>query len=157
VNARQLVTLARLHAPASIRARVANPRLFTPGPITEAEWYWLVSLGWWSDGSSRSLDTIEGIRIGRSGAAYADAYLPANRHDFFYELGRIFGLDDRFKAEADEDYCRGCLVSLRLNRSGWRLRRGEARVWFRRLALRIGGRHAWHDDPKISHAPARAA
>jgi hypothetical protein len=159
VTAAQLALLAELRAPASIRRRLYSPAAFTLGPITREEWEWLVGLGWISDGSSRSLDNIEGIRIGRSGTDYADAPYPANRHDFWYELGRLFRLGSAFKLAADRDYRDCCIVSLRLNLVGLNMRKGVARAHVRYYALRAFGRGAWTAEPQVTRReqPSAAA
>ena len=64
-------------------------------PPTREMWDQMIRDGWAGpEGSSMSRDHIAGVRIGRTGAAFADAFenghwLPANLHDWAYLLGRV--------------------------------------------------------------------
>jgi hypothetical protein len=129
--------------PLSILRRLQRPEDFTRGPITREEWEWLVAGDWHCDGSSNSLDDIEGVRIGRSGVDYADANLPANRHDFWYALGRVFKLGAAFRAAADADYrdqCKQRVGAALIGVNAWKGRRRAEARW---LVLRVAGRRAF--------------
>jgi hypothetical protein len=120
------------------------------GRIQRDEWDYLVAGGWTNDGSSCSLDSIFGVRIGITSTDYdAAAHLPANRHDFFYELGRACRLADEYKAAADADYRDGCAARVSLTLIGWRRSVGVSRARWRWLALRSPlSRRAWEGAPK---------
>lgn len=131
-----------------VLCRIASgPTGWTLGPIRLQEWHWLVVQGWESDGSSCSLDDIEGVRIGRSGAAFADADLPANRHDFFYALGRLLLQRHRdsaaFRKAADAGYRDDCARCVAAALIGWRVTAGALRARARYVALRLFGHGAW--------------
>lgn len=93
------------------------------------------------DGSSASLDDIEGIRIGISGPEYRPR-LPANLHDFRYWWSRNHEMVPWTRQEADAEYRDGCLrcVSILVGFSGWKARK---RCWARYWGLRAFGRAAW--------------
>lgn len=94
------------------------------------------------DGSSCSLDDIEGIRIGTTSTNIADLRYPANLHDWRYQQGRRKRLSDVFRKVADQDYLDGCLgrTFLLVGFSGWKARK---RCWIRYFGLRVFGRFAW--------------
>lgn len=133
--------------PSEIRWRLSSPNRFTSGPIGPDAFDWLVTRGWASDGSSASLDDIMGVRIGASGNRYEDAVLPANRHDCFYELGRLFRLSPPFRAAADADYRDRCIEAVNLHLVGWRQHAGVARAHARYRTLRAFGGCAWKAEP----------
>lgn len=133
--------------PSEIRWRLSSPNRFTSGPIGPDAFDWLVTRGWASDGSSASLDDIMGVRIGASGNRYDDAHLPANRHDCFYELGRLFRLSPPFRAAADADYRDRCIEAVNSHLIGWRQHAGVARAHARYRTLRAFGGCAWKAKP----------
>jgi hypothetical protein len=137
-----------LGAPIEVVRRLSSPAKFTDGVIGLDAWRWLRALGWLSDGSSKSLDNIMGVRIGVSGGEYVSANLPANRHDFFYELGRLFNLGPAFRDAADWDYYTRCEQAVRFALVGWRVPVGKARAWLRWKALRACGHLSWTDTPQ---------
>lgn len=90
-------------------------------PLTLAELGLLLNTGWpGPDGSSSSLDNIEGVSIGKSSPAFADYVFPANRHDFRYELGRRLELPEAYRRAADREH-RGVVGCRRLPRRLLRL------------------------------------
>jgi hypothetical protein len=66
------------------------------------------------DGSSSSLDDVQGIRIGISSPSFkrnhdeAGVIYPASLHDWRYQLGRRLRLPERYRKAADEGYRAGC-------------------------------------------------
>jgi hypothetical protein len=113
---------------------------------TAGEWQAEVESGWPPcDGSSCSLDDIEGIRIGRSGTEYAP-WLPANRHDYDYRVIRrlvaLRWIDEAtrsaMQAAADEKHLGGLLerVSVLI---GWNGFKARARAHVRYHVLRLVG------------------
>jgi hypothetical protein len=111
---------------------------------TRSQWLAALRTGWTGpDGSSCSFDVIQGVRIGRSGPGFEHAHLPANRHDWFYELGRRFGLPESYRRLADLDYRESCKDTLRSVLEGPSLWFGLLRCHLRYVALRLGGRRAW--------------
>ena len=91
-----------------------TPRAIATHRPTPDQWAAEVALGWYSDGSSYSTDTIEGVRIGITGKAYRPD-LPANLHDFRYRVIRRLVaarlIDDArrlaMRAAADWDHWQG--------------------------------------------------
>jgi hypothetical protein len=144
VNALQIATL-----PAEIRRRISSPEYFTVGEIGLEAWEWLTAAGWVSDGSSASRDDIMGVRIGASGMHPRLRFLPANRHDFFYALGRLFRLGAAFRLAADRDYRDRCIERVERALIGWRAWEGKRRARFRYAGLRAlpPARWAWSRTP----------
>jgi hypothetical protein len=103
-----------------------------------------VKRGFKSDGSSASLDDIEGIRIGISEnpPRWRKPALPASLHDYRYFCARTQKVIPWTRQEADAEYRDGCLrcVSVLVGFSGWKARR---RCWLRYYGLRIAGRAAY--------------
>jgi hypothetical protein len=125
-----------------LRPRPVTIHEFLRPPSLE-EWNATLSLGWSGpDGSSSSLDDIEGIRIGITSTSYDHAHLPANWHDWLYMLGRTHRLPQNYRAAADALYCDRCLdqVAILIGWNGWKAR---TRCYIRYRALRLFGRHAW--------------
>jgi hypothetical protein len=103
---------------------------------------WLVETGWRSDGSSSSLDNIEGLRVGASGTAFN--LLPATTHDRAYELSRrLGGLPGALRKRADQGYRDGCLAIVNGTLIGANRALGVARCHARYLGLRIGAWGSW--------------
>jgi hypothetical protein len=101
--------------------------------------------GWCGpDGSSCSLDDVQGIRIGITSPSYKHNGLPANRHDWHYQLGRRFKLPERFRVAADVAYRDGCseMTAHLIGLSGW-LARIQCRA--RYFILRHFGMGAWRE------------
>lgn len=104
---------------------------------------WLVESGWpGSDGSSASLDNIEGIRIGATGTAFNR--LPATVHDRGYELSRRYGgLPAPLRKRMDRAYRDLCIRAVSEVLVGWNHRKAVARAHARYLGLRVGAWRAW--------------
>lgn len=113
---------------------------------TREQWAAETASGWPpSDGSTASLDDLEGIQIGVSGAAYRPD-LPANHHDYDCRVIRrllFSGQIDlatarEMRAAADRKHYAGLLrcVSVLIGWSGWWARR---RAYGRYLGLRAFG------------------
>lgn len=116
---------------------------FLAPPAREA-WEAELAAGWSGpDGSSSSLDDIEGVRIGITSTSHEHHALPANRHDWRYHLGRTRMLPPEFRAAADREYRDGCAERVRSTLIGWRVKAGEARAHARFYALRLFGGRAW--------------
>lgn len=114
---------------------------------TESEWNAELASGWrGSDGSSNSLDDIEGVKVGETGTRYMPD-LPAPHHDYDYRTIRrlvaLHVIDEKMRAEmqqaADEKHLEGLQrkVSVLVGFSGWKAR---ARARVRYAALRLLGR-----------------
>jgi hypothetical protein len=111
---------------------------------TEEEWQREIDVHGWTgpDGSSSSTDDIEGIRIGVTSPSYEFATLPANLHDWRYQLARRLRLPAPWRRAADAGYRDGCLacVAILIGFSGRvARRRARARYWI----LRAAGWRAW--------------
>jgi hypothetical protein len=128
----------------------STPEEFATHNPSPEHWACELASGWQgSDGSSASLDDIEGIRVGKTGRDYLPG-LPANLHDFHYRVIRRLAarqmIDDRtrraMRAAADLRHYTGLLaqVSVLIGWSGWKARR---RAGARYQALRwFGDRHS---------------
>lgn len=117
-------------------------------PPTKAQWKWELEHGWdGPDGSSCSTDNIGGIVIGTTSKKYNDSKRPANRHDYYYRLGRRKRLSRRYRKAADKVYRDTCLeaVSILVGWAGWKARR---RCHARYRGLRILGWRAWTREPQ---------
>jgi len=122
-----------------------TPRAISQHQPTPDQWAAEVSLGWHSDGSSFSTDTIEGVRIGITGKAYRPD-LPANLHDFRYRVIRRLVaadlIDDRrrlaMRAAADWDHWQG-LRDATKHLDGIAGLRARARCAVRYYSIRWGG------------------
>jgi hypothetical protein len=105
---------------------------------------WAVKNGFKTDGSSASLDDIEGIRIGISEdpPKWRNPALPAALHDMRYWKARTYKHVPWTRQEADAEYRDGCLrcVSVLVGFSGWKARK---RCWLRYYGLRAFGRKAY--------------
>lgn len=124
-------------------ARPASVEDFLRCPTAE-EWAEALAHGWAGpDGSTASTDLIFGVRIGVTSPDYAYAGLPANRHDWWYLLGRTFELPEEYRAAADCGYRDLCIARLRAHLEGPVLALGIARCHARYVALRLGARYAW--------------
>ncbi len=112
-------------------------------PPTWTEWEAELRDGWTGpDGSSNSLDDIEGVRIGITSRAHKYSKLAANQHDWLYRLGRKHLLGREFRKAADAMYRDMCLkhVSILVGWNGWKARR---RCSIRYGVLRVLGWKAW--------------
>lgn len=111
---------------------------------TKAEWKREMEYHGWTgpDGSAASRDNIEGIVIGTESAEFDDSTLPANLHDWRYQMGRRKKLGKALRKAADEGYRDGCLeqTSILVGFSGWKARR---RAWIRYRVLRVPGVSSW--------------
>jgi hypothetical protein len=104
---------------------------------------WLVATGWRSDGSSASTDLVMGVRVGRSGAEWAQGRA-ADAHDRAYELSRrLGGLSRAHRLVADRLYRDLLLQALEARLEGPMLNAGRARAHLRYAALRLGGWRSW--------------
>ena len=107
---------------------------------TEIKWkHEIEKIGWTGpDGSSVSRDNIEGIVIGTNTSDFADSKLPANLHDWRYQIGRRLKLPEKFRRVSDKGYRDDCIkkTSILVGFSGWKARR---RSWFRYRILRAFG------------------
>lgn len=118
-------------------------------PPTHRQWLKALRSGWAGpDGSSCSFDLIQGVRIGKSSPSFRHAHYPANRHDWYYELGRRYGLPESYRRAADLDYRDSCKDALRAVLEGPSLWFGLLRCHLRYAALRLGGRSAWRGRPR---------
>lgn len=93
-----------------------------------------------------------GVRIGISSPDYKYVDLPANRHDWYYLLGRSFELPDEYRRAADLAYRDLCMERLSAALEGPMLLIGHLRCHARYVALRLGAKFAW-----TSRAAARRA
>lgn len=115
---------------------------------TEDQWNAELLAGWLGpDGSSNSLDDIEGIRIGITSRSYAYHALAANGHDWLYQNGRRHKLGPEFRAAADAWYRDRCIRITDKALVGWRVYAARARAWTRYYALRSFGEFAWTSAP----------
>lgn len=125
------------------------PGEFSSNLPTREEWLAEVSSGWPPcDGSSASLDDLEGILIGCSGDEYRPD-LPANLHDYHYRVIRrliaYHQVDETVRAAmqaaADQRHYEGLMActTILVGFSGWKARR---RAWVRYQALRWLGRRS---------------
>lgn len=116
---------------------------------TAQEWYAETESGWPPcDGSSCSLDDVEGIRVGISGGDYRPD-LPANHHDYDYRVIRrlvaLLQIDEQtrraMQKAADTKHWLGLQrkVAVLIGVSGWKAR---ARARVRYSALRVLGRRS---------------
>ena len=132
----------RKAAPASLDDFLAAP--------TEAEWQAQLAMGWFgSDGSTAVSDFIGGVEIGRTSREVTDADLPANRHDWYYEMGRTYGLGWKFRRAADQSYRDMCLERV-AHLQGLKGLAARANVHGRYLALRVVGIGAWIAKPEAA-------
>lgn len=132
-------------------------REFATHEPTFEQWQAELDSGWTgSDGSSSSLDDIEGLEIGKTGTEYRPD-LPANHHDFDYRVIRRLmahydiGEKERseLQAAADAKHYAGLLkkVAVLIGFDGWKARN---RAWVRYQALRWFGRK--HTLPRFGEA-----
>jgi hypothetical protein len=123
---------------------------------TRAAWMAELLDGWLGpDGSSWSTDTIMGVRIGITSLDYEHVDLPANRHDWYYRLGRKLRLPESYRAAADAVYRDLCIERCKAELTG--VRRAMfplawSRAWTRYAALRVGARYAWTEKAKQRNA-----
>lgn len=121
-------------------------KLLEPGEIA---WESELRSGWpGPDGSSCSLDNVEGIKIGETTRDYRPD-LPANLHDFRYRVIRRLRawnlIDSKQAAElralADQEHYTKLMesVSILVGWNGWKARQ---RVRARYYALRLFGRRS---------------
>ena len=112
---------------------------------TVDEWHDEIERGWRGpDGSSMSTDHMMGVRIGLTSTDYKHAKLPANLHDWRYQLGRRLRLDGRFRHAADVAYRDDCIAYIPRKLDGrTMIAIGVARAWVRYYALRLFGWKAW--------------
>lgn len=156
---------------------MTQPALWMPESTAEfrahkptfEQWQAELASGWTgSDGSTSSLDDIEGVQIGVTGTDHRPD-LPANHHDFDYRVLRRLGahyLIDEYEradlqAAADAKHYAGLLekVAVLVGWNGWKAR---ARAWGRYQALRwFGRRHtlprhgeAYRDGPALMRGKA---
>ncbi len=98
--------VGRKPIPEGVEAFLARP--------TRSEWQAQLDLGWGgSDGSTGAPDRVGGVPIGATSRAHGDVDLPANRHDWYYEIGRTYRLDERFRKAADDAFLAMCLERIR--------------------------------------------
>ncbi len=103
---------------------------------------WLVATGWRSDGSSASSDLVMGIRVGATGATWANR--AADAHDRAYEISRrLGGLDPALRQAADAMYRDLVLQALEAHLEGPLLAIGRVRAHIRYAGLRVGGWWSW--------------
>lgn len=123
-------------------------------PPTEAEWQAQLELGWGgSDGSTAASDRIGGVQIGKTSRYVGDASLPANLHDWYYELGRSYGLGSEFRRAADEAFLDACLERT-AHLGGLRGSLARADIYGRYFLLRTLGMGAWIARPgPVTPAP----
>jgi hypothetical protein len=114
-------------------------------PPTLEEWEAEIAAGWpGPDGSTSSLDDVEGVRIGISSPDFMWALLPANLHDWRYRLSRrCGGLPKAWRQAADAAYRDGCAQRVRETLIGWRVWAGARRAEVRYVGLRWFGRFVW--------------
>lgn len=126
-------------------------------PPTRSEWQAQLDLGWGgSDGSTGARDHIGGVPIGSTSRALEDADLPANRHDWYYELGRSYDLGERFRKAADDAFLEMGLERIRHVR-GLRGFLARADLYGRYAILRTWGFAPWRAHPgPVTEAPAAA-
>ncbi len=111
---------------------------------TEGQWRLELNRGWdGPDGSSCSLDDIMGIRIGITSSEYEHVDLAANRHDWYYRLGRRLKLSRAHRMTADAWYRDRCIAITDAALIGWRVYAARARAHARYVLLRAFGWLAW--------------
>jgi hypothetical protein len=118
---------------------------------TKDEWDQKVAAYWFSDGSSKSTDTIFGSKIGRTGTEYSIFDTAAGAHDWRYEklrdLRDMGGIPeyvlDAFQYAADVAYRKALVkdVCEDIGYIWWPL--VWFRAWVRYLTLRKVGKFAW--------------
>ena len=132
-----------LSEPSTIKKFLAKPSWFN--------WAEELDAGWpGPDGSSCSLDDIQGVRIGITSRSYRHADLAANRHDWYYRLGRRFRLGHKFRKAADAWYRDRCIEQINETIIGFSRRMGVARAHARYYGLRVGGWIAWRKPAQRS-------
>lgn len=123
---------------------------------TKERWNKEIEKGWSGpDGSSKSFDTIFGVRIGETSTDHRDAHLPANLHDWRYQMLRrlrVSGWPLEFlnglQALADMEYRKGCIRRVDLALDGFRVHLAKVTAWRRWSVLRLLGFTAWrYSDP----------
>lgn len=82
---------------------------------TERDWLHEMAVFGWPgpNGSSASLDAVMGVLIGKKSPKYEYHQLPANLHDWRYQLGRRLRLPWEWSIPADAAYRDGCLERVR--------------------------------------------
>ena len=94
-----------------------------------------------------STDKIMGVRIGLTGPEHEYVDLPANRHDWYYRLGRRFNLPASWRKAADAMYRDMCIYLCKLALTGWKRWSiypiAFVRAHARYAALRTAARFAW--------------
>ena len=112
---------------------------------TKEQWASELAQGWEGpDGSSCSTDHIMGIRIGITSPCYGYIDLPANLHDWRYQLGRRFDLSEAHRRAADIAYRKDCIREIKESLDGKMMTAiGIFRSWVRYYALRAFGWKAW--------------
>lgn len=98
-----------------------------------------------------STDTICGVRIGVTSPEWvANVDLPANRHDWYYRLGRRYRLGPKYRLVADRAYRDMCLARCRAELSRWNPLRYVAvgRCHARYAGLRAGAKFAFTSKAK---------
>lgn len=134
-----------------INRRPESLEEFIARPVYNA-WRAELADGWpGPDGSSQSTDTIMGVRIGRTSRLFRYVDLPANRHDWYYRLGRKWRLPEAWRRAADKVYRDLCLERCRAELVGWKLALrpvAVARCHGRYAALRAGARFAWTEKAR---------
>ena len=111
---------------------------------TPGQWEAEVTAGWEGpDGSSCSTDDIMGIRIGITGPEYEYIDLAANRHDWYYRLGRRLRLSRKHRKVADSWYRDRCIEITDAALIGWRAYAARGRARVRYYVLRAVGGFAW--------------
>ena len=119
---------------------------------TRNRWQAELGAGWFGpDGSSMSTDTICGVRIGVTSSEWMNVDLPANRHDWYYRLGRRYRLGPKYREVADRAYRDMCLACVRRSLSRWNPLRYVAvgRCHARYAGLRAGARYAFTKKAKV--------
>ncbi len=138
---------------------LANPKTleeFLRRPTIE-EWQEELEAGWKGpDGSSWSFDNVLGVLIGETGWGYHNCDLAANRHDWYYRLGRRLGLPGSWRKAADEWY-RDRIIEqvdehhvllLPLTVAITIVNKAVRIATFRYWGLRLLGRSAWTSEPR---------
>ena len=115
------------------------------------EWDAEIRRGWpGPNGSSFSSDSIAGTQIGVTSPLYQYAFLPANLHDYFYQISRrMGGLPEAWRKSADQVYinmCRHMIVNQAGDLGWFRRLSVNADLTIRYLALRHLGHGAWYAD-----------
>lgn len=124
------------------KAEPSNLAEFLVAP-TAAEWHSQLELGWRGpDGSTAAPDEMGGVRVGQTTTSHEASDLPANRHDWYYELGRTYGLGRHFRKAADVAFRDMCLDRVS-HLGGVRGAMARADAHFRYAAVRVVGIGAW--------------